>query len=171
MKNRMNRITLFIVSLIMLTELSAQRVDMPTTADNVPIEAVQNKPFYMVESDSVAKQYVDKIRAQILLEERQVDKMVRLRSQEYEEQCRNIHIAVISAQMSGADLIGLEPTTNVGELSELKSSYIEIEGKYLKRYAKILTPEQLEVLTTLRGEGRDYSFKELYDRVVKEIRL
>ena len=52
------------------------------------------KPFYELESDSIANARVVDVAGRLDLSEKQLDKMVKLYAKEFEELCRNLQMSV-----------------------------------------------------------------------------
>ena len=57
------------------------------------------KPFYEKESDSIANARIQDVAGRLDLSEKQLDKMVKLYAQEFEEICRNLQMSVMEFQM------------------------------------------------------------------------
>lgn len=130
-------------------------------------------PFYEQESDSIAESKIQDVAGRLDLSEKQLDKMVKLYSQEFEEICRNLQMAVREHQMMqnggyrGRNTMGMQPaTTNVPFDSEAaKKVYDGIIKKFDKRYKKALNENQYSVWCGLTATTLDNKFNSILQHV------
>ena len=131
------------------------------------------KPFYELESDSIANAKIMDVAGRLDLTEKQYDKMIKLYAQEFEEICRNLQMSVREFQMmqnggfrGRGNMMGAEPNTNVQfDTSTARKTYDEIIAKYDKRYKKALETEQYEVWKTLTATTLDNKFSSILQHV------
>src|SRR5574344_119009 len=129
-----------------------------------------SQPFYMTESDSIASELINKSSAKLNLTEKQIKKMIKLFSQEYQEECRIIQMSVMESQMTGMGGFGRYgggmnmPVTNTPaepqglDTLAVKNNIIEIGKKYDKRYGKILGDEKAAQWKKMEDERKDKEF-------------
>ena len=131
------------------------------------------KPFYELESDSIADARIVDVAGRLDLSEKQYDKMVKLYKQEFEEICRNLQMTVMEYQMranggfGGRGMGGMQqiPTTVTMDTETAKKTYDEIIKKFDKRYKKALEPNQYETWKTLSGTTLDNKFSSILQHV------
>ena len=134
------------------------------------------KPFYELESDSIANAKIQDVAGRLDLTEKQFDKMIKLYSQEFEEICRNLQMSVREFQMmqnggfrgrGGNNMMGMQQTsTNVQfDTAAAKKTYDQIIAKYDKRYKKALEASQYEVWKTLTATTLDNKFSSILQHV------
>ena len=89
-------------------------------AGRMPMGGME-KPFYELESDSIANAKIQDVAGRLDLTEKQFDKMIKLYAQEFEEICRNLQMSVREYQMMqnggfrgrGNNMMGAQTPTNV----------------------------------------------------------
>ena len=132
------------------------------------------KPFYELESDSIADAKIQDVAGRLDLTEKQFDKMIKLYAQEFEEICRNLQMSVREFQMmqnggfrGRGGMMGAETNTaNVQfDTAAAKKTYDQIIAKFDKRYKKALEPEQYEVWKTLTATTLDNKFSSILQHV------
>ena len=133
------------------------------------------KPFYELESDSIANAKIEDVAGRLDLTEKQFDKMVKLYAQEFEEICRNLQMSVREFQMMqnggfrgrGNMMMGAETTpANVQfDTAAAKKTYDQIIAKFEKRYKKALNDQQYEVWKTLTATTLDNKFSSILQHV------
>ena len=133
------------------------------------------KPFYELESDSIANAKIEDVAGRLDLTEKQFDKMIKLYAQEFEEICRNLQMSVREFQMMqnggfrgrGNNMMGMQQTpTNVQfDTAAAKKTYDQIIAKYDKRYKKALQPAQYETWKTLTATTLDNKFNSILQHV------
>lgn len=131
------------------------------------------KPFYELESDSIADAKIQDVAGRLDLTEKQFDKMVKLYAQEFEEICRNLQMAVREYQMmqnggfrGRGGMMGAETPTNVQfDTAAARKTYDQIIAKYDKRYKKALEAPQYEVWKTLSATTLDNKFSSILQHV------
>ena len=132
------------------------------------------KPFYELESDSIANARIQDVAGRLDLTEKQLGKMVKLYAQEFEEICRNLQMSVREFQMmqnggfrGRGGMTGAETTTtNVQfDTAAAKKTYDQIIAKFEKRYKKALNAEQYEVWKTLSATTLDNKFNSILQHV------
>ena len=99
------------------------------------------KPFYELESDSIANARIQDVAGRLDLNEKQLDKMVKLYAQEFEELCRNLQMSVREFQMmqnggfrgrGNMNMMGAQTTTNVQCLT------LRLQKRHMTRLSKSL---------------------------------
>jgi|GEM_PF-1088231 hypothetical protein len=140
----------------------------------MPMGAME-KPFYELESDSIANAKIQDVAGRLDLTEKQFDKMIKLYSQEFEEICRNLQMAVREFQMMqnggfrgrGNNMMGVQQTpANVQfDNAAAKKTYDQIIAKFDKRYKKALQASQYEVWKTLTATTLDNKFSSILQHV------
>ena len=140
-----------------------------------PMGGVMQKPFYELESDSIADAKIQDVAGRLDLTEKQFNKMIKLYAQEFEEICRNLQMSVREFQMMqnggfrgrGNNMMGMQPTpTNVQfDTAAAKKTYDQIIAKYDKRYKKTLEASQYEVWKTLTATTLDNKFNSILQHV------
>ena len=131
------------------------------------------KPFYELESDSIADAKIQDVAGRLDLTEKQFDKMVKLYAQEFEEICRNLQMAVREYQMmqnggfrGRGGMMGAETPTNVQfDTAAARKTYDQIIAKYDKRYKKALEASQYEIWKTLSATTLDNKFSSILQHV------
>ncbi len=130
------------------------------------------KPFYEAESDSVANARIIDVAGRLDLNEKTLDKMLKLYGQQYEELCRNLQMAVMEYQINlnggfrGRNNMGAQQPTNVTfDTESAQETYDKICQKYEKRYKKALTDTQYQVWGTLSSTRLDNKFSNLLQHV------
>ena len=132
------------------------------------------KPFYELESDSIANARIQDVAGRLDLSEKQLDKMIKLYSQEFEELCRNLQMSVREFQMmqnggfrGRGNMMGAQVTpTNVQfDTQNAKKTYDQIIKKFDKRYKKALNAEQYTVWQELAGARLDNKFSSILQHV------
>ena len=128
------------------------------------------KPFYELESDSIADAKIQDVAGRLDLTEKQFEKMIKLYAQEFEEICRNLQMSVREFQMmQNGGFLGnamAAQNTNVQfDTAAARKTYDQIIAKYDKRYKKALEPEQYEVWKTLSATTLDNKFSSILQHV------
>ena len=131
------------------------------------------KPFYELESDSIADAKIQDVAGRLDLTEKQFDKMIKLYAQEFEEICRNLQMAVREYQMmqnggfrGRGGMMGAETPTNVQfDTAAARKTYDQIIAKYDKRYKKALEASQYEIWKTLSATTLDNKFSSILQHV------
>jgi hypothetical protein len=131
------------------------------------------KPFYELESDSIANAKIMDVAGRLDLTEKQYDKMIKLYAQEFEEICRNLQMSVREFQMmqnggfrGRGGMMGAETNTNVQfDTAAAKKTYDQIIAKFDKRYKKALEASQYEVWKTLTATTLDNKFSSILQHV------
>ena len=131
------------------------------------------KPFYELESDSIANAKIMDVAGRLDLTEKQYDKMIKLYAQEFEEICRNLQMSVREFQMmqnggfrGRGGMMGAETTTNVQfDTAAAKKTYDQIIAKFDKRYKKALEASQYEIWKTLTATTLDNKFSSILQHV------
>lgn len=132
------------------------------------------KPFYELESDSIANARIQDVAGRLDLSEKQLDKMVKLYAQEFEEICRNLQMSVREFQMmqnggfrGRGNMMGAQPTpTNVQfDTAAAKKTYDQIIAKFDKRYKKALNADQYELWKGMPGTTLDNKFSSILQHV------
>lgn len=131
------------------------------------------KPFYQLESDSIANARITDVAGRLDLNEKQYDKMVKLYAQEFEELCRNLQSSVMEYQMranggfGGRGNMGMtQPQTEVKFDTEgARKIYDQIIAKYDKRYKKALEDNQYAIWKELPGTTLDNKFSSILQHV------
>lgn len=135
--------------------------------------AGMEKPFYELESDSIANARITDVAGRLDLNEKQYDKMVKLYAQEFEEICRNLQMTVMEYQMranggfGGRGMGGMQQTQAPAKLDTeaARKTYDEIIEKFDKRYKKALEPGQYETWKSLSGTTLDNKFSSIFQHV------
>ena len=112
-----------------------------------------NKPFYELESDSIANARIQDVAGYLDLTEKQFDKILKLYAQEFEELCRNLQMSVREYQMM----------QNGG--FRARKIYNQIIEKYDKRYKKALNEDQYAKWKELPGTTMDNKFSSILQHV------
>jgi hypothetical protein len=132
------------------------------------------KPFYEQESDSIANARIQDVAGRLDLSEKQLDKMVKLYAQEFEEICRNLQMSVMEFQMMqnggfrgrGMQQMQQAQPTNVQfDTEAARKTYDQIIAKFEKRYKKALNAQQYEVWTGLSATKLDNKFSSILQHV------
>lgn len=132
------------------------------------------KPFYEQESDSIANARIQDVAGRLDLSEKQLDKMVKLYAQEFEEICRNLQMSVMEFQMMqnggfrgrGMQQMQQAQPTNVQfDTEAARKTYDQIIAKFEKRYKKALNAQQYEVWTSLSATKLDNKFSSILQHV------
>ena len=130
------------------------------------------KPFYELESDSIANAKIEDVAGRLDLTEKQFDKMIKLYAQEFEELCRNLQMSVREYQMmqnggfGGRGNMGAPAATNVQfDTAAARKTYDQIIAKYDKRYKKALQAEQYETWKSLTATTLDNKFSSILQHV------
>ena len=131
------------------------------------------KPFYELESDSIANARIQDVAGRLDLNEKQLDKMVKLYAQEFEELCRNLQMSVREFQMmqnggfrGRGGMMGAETNTNVQfDTAAAKKTYDQIIAKFDKRYKKALNADQYATWKTLTATTLDNKFSSILQHV------
>lgn len=138
-----------------------------------PMGAIE-KPFYEQESDSIANARIQDVAGRLDLSEKQLDKMVKLYAQEFEELCRNLQMSVREFQMMqnggfrgrGNNMMAAQTPTNVQfDTEAAKKTYDQIIKKFDKRYKKALNDTQYAVWKELPGTTMDNKFNSILQHV------
>ena len=131
------------------------------------------KPFYELESDSIANARIQDVAGRLDLTEKQLDKMVKLYAQEFEEICRNLQMSVREFQMmqnggfGGRGMMGA-PAANTNaqfDTATAKKTYDQIIAKYEKRYKKALNDDQYALWQELSATKLDNKFSSILQHV------
>ena len=173
----MKRILFTIAACLMAVVASAQPMGgRPMGGGRMPMGAPRGgmgmeKPFYELESDSIANARVVDVAGRLDLSEKQLDKMVKLYAKEFEELCRNLQMSVREFQMmqnggfrAGNRMVMGIPTTPTDvqfDTAGARKIYDQIIAKYDKRYKKALKPEQYELWKTMAGTTLDNKFSSI----------
>ena len=131
------------------------------------------KPFYEQESDSIANARIQDVAGRLDLTEKQLDKMVKLYAQEFEEICRNLQMSVREFQMmqNGGfrgrnNMMAAQTTTDVEfDTAAARKTYDQIIAKFDKRYKKALNDEQYALWKTMAGTTLDNKFSSILQHV------
>ena len=131
------------------------------------------KPFYEAESDSVANARIIDVAGMLDLNEKTLDKMIKLYTQQYEELCRNLQMAVMEYHMNlnggfrgRNNKMGMQQPANVTfDTESARQTYDKICQKYEKRYKKALNDKQYQVWGTLSSTKLDNKFSNLLQHV------
>ena len=128
------------------------------------------KPFYELESDSIADAKIQDVAGRLDLTEKQFDKMIKLYAQEFEEICRNLQMSVREFQMmqNGGfrrNAMAAQNTNVQFDTAAARKTYDQIIAKFDKRYKKALEPEQYEVWKTLSATTLDNKFSSILQHV------
>lgn len=132
------------------------------------------KPFYELESDSIADARITDVAGRLDLSEKQFDKMVKLYAQEFEELCRNLQTTVMEYQMRAnggfggrGGMMGMQQPQGEVKLDTeaAKKVYDQIIAKYDKRYKKALETKQYEIWKELPGTTLDNKFSSILQHV------
>lgn len=115
------------------------------------------KPFFMLESDSIAAKRIAEVTPLLGLTDKQTDKMIILFSQEFEEQCRDIQMSLMSEAM-GNGAVEFDTVS-------IRKSFDAISEKYTKRYSKILDADQLAKWTQTENKRKMGEFQRLLERI------
>ncbi len=176
MKKLILAITVCLVSLI----AQAQPMGRPMGGGRPPMGGPMNarmgganKPFYELESDSIAEARITDVAGRLDLTEKQFDKMVKLYAQEFEELCRNLQTTVMEYQMranggfGGRGNMGMQaPQTEVKlDTDGARKIYDQIIEKYDKRYKKALQDNQYATWKELPGTTLDNKFSSILQHV------
>ena len=142
-------------------------------AGRMPMGGME-KPFYELESDSIANARIQDVAGRLDLTEKQLDKMVKLYSQEFEEICRNLQMSVREFQMmqnggfrGRGNMMGA-PAANTNaqfDTATAKSTYDQIIAKYEKRYKKALNDDQYAIWKDLSATKLDNKFNSILQHV------
>jgi hypothetical protein len=131
-----------------------------------------NKPFYELESDSIANARIQDVAGYLDLTEKQFDKILKLYAQEFEELCRNLQMSVREYQMMqnggfrGRGMMAVQPETEVKFDTEgARKIYNQIIEKYDKRYKKALNEDQYAKWKELPGTTMDNKFSSILQHV------
>lgn len=131
-----------------------------------------NKPFYELESDSIANARIQDVAGYLDLTEKQFDKVIKLYAQEFEELCRNLQMSVREYQMMqnggfrGRGMMAVQPETEVKFDTEgARKIYNQIIEKYDKRYKKALNEDQYAKWKELPGTTMDNKFSSILQHV------
>ena len=147
---------------------------MPMGAPRGGMGMGMEKPFYELESDSIANARIVDVAGRLDLSEKQLDKMVKLYAKEFEEICRNLQMSVREYQMmqnggfGGRNnmMMGAQTPTNVQfDTAAARKTYDQIITKFDKRYKKALKPEQYELWKTMAGTTLDNKFSSILQHV------
>ena len=139
-----------------------------------PMGGGMQKPFYELESDSIANAKIQDVAGRLDLTEKQFDKMIKLYSQEFEEICRNLQMSVREFQMmqnggfrGHGNMMGAQTTpTNVQfDTATAKKTYDQIIAKFDKRYKKALNADQYATWKTLTATTLDNKFNSILQHV------
>ncbi len=128
------------------------------------------KPFYELESDSIADAKIQDVAGRLDLTEKQFDKMIKLYAQEFEEICRNLQMSVREFQMMQnggfrGNAMAAQNTNVQFDTAAARKTYDQIIAKYDKRYKKALEPSQYEVWKTLTATTLDNKFSSILQHV------
>ena len=132
------------------------------------------KPFYEQESDSIANARIQDVAGRLDLSEKQLDKMVKLYAQEFEELCRNLQMSVREFQMMqnggfrgrGNNMMAAQTPTNVQfDTEAAKKTYDQIIKKFDKRFKKALDDKQYAIWKELPGTTMDNKFSSILQHV------
>lgn len=138
----------------------------------MPMGGMQ-KPFYELESDSIANARIQDVAGRLDLTEKQLDKMVKLYAQEFEEICRNLQMSVREFQMmqnggfgGRGGMMGAQPAANAQfDTATAKKTYDQIIAKYEKRYKKALNDDQYALWQDLSATKLDNKFSSILQHV------
>ena len=138
-----------------------------------PMGGGMQKPFYELESDSIANAKIQDVAGRLDLTEKQFDKMIKLYSQEFEEICRNLQMSVREFQMmqnggfrGRGNMMGAQETANVQfDTAAAKKTYDQIIAKFEKRYKKALNDEQYALWQEMSGTKLDNKFNSILQHV------
>ncbi|MBO6077408.1 MAG: hypothetical protein J6P66_01490 [Bacteroidaceae bacterium] len=131
------------------------------------------KPFYELESDSIANARIQDVAGRLDLTEKQYDKIVKLYAQEFEELCRNLQMSVREFQMmqNGGfrgrnNMMAQQTPTNVQfDTEAARKTYNQIIQKFDKRYKKALNADQYTLWKELSGTTMDNKFSSILQHV------
>jgi len=128
------------------------------------------KPFYELESDSIADAKIQDVAGRLDLTEKQFDKMIKLYAQEFEEICRNLQMSVREFQMMQnggfrGNAMAAQNANVQFDTATARKTYDQIIAKFDKRYKKALEPEQYEVWKTLSATTLDNKFSSILQHV------
>lgn len=128
------------------------------------------KPFYELESDSIADAKIQDVAGRLDLTEKQFEKMIKLYAQEFEEICRNLQMSVREFQMMQnggfrGNAMATQNTNVQFDTAAARKTYDQIIAKFDKRYKKALEPEQYEVWKTLSATTLDNKFSSILQHV------
>ena len=131
------------------------------------------KPFYELESDSIANARIQDVAGLLDLTEKQFDKIIKLYSQEFEELCRNLQMSVMEFQMmqNGGfrgrnNMMGAQTPTEVKfDTEAARKTYNKIIEKFEKRYKKALNDSQYETWKGLSATKLDNKFSSILQHV------
>lgn len=124
--------------------------------------ATDVKPFFMMESDSIAAKRIAEVTPLLGLTDKQSEKMIILFGQEFEEQCRNIQMSLMSAVMGNEEA--------KFDTVSVKKVFDGISEKYTKRYSKILDADQLSKWTEVENSRKANDFQKLLERILSTIK-
>ncbi len=173
----MKKLIFTIAACLMAVVASAQPMGRPMGGrpmggGRAPMGAMRSmqKPFYEMESDSIANARIQDVAGRLDLTEKQYDKVVKLYAQEFEELCRNLQMSVREYQMmaNGGFNRGMQaaPNTNVQfNTAEAKKTYDQIIAKFDKRYKKALQDEQYALWKEMPGTTLDNKFSSILQHV------
>ena len=128
------------------------------------------KPFYELESDSIANARIQDVAGLLDLTEKQFDKMIKLYSQEFEEICRNLQMSVREFQMMQnggfrGNAMAAQNTNVQSDTAAAKKTYDQIIAKFEKRYKKALNDQQYETWKGLSATKLDNKFSSILQHV------
>ncbi|MGX8689520.1 MAG: hypothetical protein ACSW76_02620 [Bacteroidaceae bacterium] len=132
------------------------------------------KPFYELESDSIANARIQDVAGLLDLSEKQYDKIVKLYAQEFEEICRNLQMSVREFQIMqnggfrgrGNNMMAAQAPANAQfDTAAARKTYDQIIQKFDKRYKKALNVEQYEAWKGLAGTTLDNKFSSILQHV------
>ena len=131
------------------------------------------KPFYELESDSIANARIVDVAGRLDLTEKQLDKMLKLYAQEFEELCRNLQMSVREFQMmqnggfrGRGNMMGAQTPANVEfDTKTARETYDKIIAKFEKRYKKALNADQYALWKDLLGTRLDNKFSSILQHV------
>ena len=143
-------------------------------AGRMPMGGME-KPFYELESDSIANARIIDVAGLLDLSEKQLDKMLKLYAQEFEEICRNLQMAVREFEMmrnggfrgrGNMNMMGAQtPSDAQFDTAAARKTYDQIIAKFEKRYKKALNDQQYETWKGLSATKLDNKFSSILQHV------
>lgn len=167
----MKKLLFTIAACLVAVIATAQPMGGRPMGGRMPMGGV-NKPFYELESDSIANARIQDVAGYLDLTEKQFDKILKLYAQEFEELCRNLQMSVREYQMMqnggfrGRGMMAVQPETEVKFDTEgARKIYNQIIEKYDKRYKKALNEDQYAKWKELPGTTMDNKFSSILQHV------
>lgn len=167
----MKKLLFTIAACLVAVIATAQPMGGRPMGGRMPMGGV-NKPFYELESDSIANARIQDVAGYLDLTEKQFDKILKLYAQEFEELCRNLQMSVREYQMMqnggfrGRGMMAVQPETEVKFDTEgARKIYNQIIEKFDKRYKKALNEDQYAKWKELPGTTMDNKFSSILQHV------